>query len=732
MGSSSHARSWLTARAVAGLLALLSTGVASAAFLRDVPQTLTQPDGTVVNLLASGDEYYNWLHDARGFVVIRDPATGYLVYAVKRDGALAASEHVVGGSDPQVLGLEPDVHPDRSLLTEARDLANANRKALAEPRLAAPKFTQLANIVVFIRFSDDEEFPQSRPASYYENEFNGTASGTSSVRAYYLEASYGTLTVESSLFPTPVNGYVVSYQDSKPRAYYTPYDSSNPQGYQDTQRKSRETSLLVAAIQAIAGQVPSTLNVDYNGDGLVDNVCFIIKGSPTAWSTLLWPHRTSLTSASAMINGKRVSDYNLQLESVTSPSVLCHELGHTLGAPDLYHYDEASQSMVAVGTWDLMDSNREPPQHMGAYMKYRYMAWIADIPKITASGTYALNPLVSPQDNCYRVDSPNSTSEFFVIEYRKKTGTFESSIPGSGLLVYRINPFYRGNADGPPDEVYIFRPGGTTAASGAIARANFSSAVSRTTIDELSDPFPFLTDGSLGGLSISGIGAAGDTIPFTVDLKQPCDLKGFEVVAPKNNASLPGFSATLEWAASTGASSYDVYLGVDKVPPLLLNTTQTSTSVEVYPGTKYYWRVVAKNGCGQLPSTSGTIAFTMQSVSIIALANGVPSADLSDSTPDNTMYYKLVLSAPATNLTFTTSGGSGDLDLYVRSGFLPTPEKYDCKSSNPGPSERCSFAQALAGTWYVALRTVTPYSGVTLRADYSSGPIPHRRVRSRP
>ena len=47
-----------------------------------------------------------------------------------------------------------------------------------------------------------------------------------------------------------------------------------------------------------------------------------------------------------------------------------------------------------------------------------------------------------------------------MLEFRKKTGTFESSVPGSGMLIYRINPAYDGNADGPPDEVYLFRPGG--------------------------------------------------------------------------------------------------------------------------------------------------------------------------------------------------------------------------------------------------------------------------------
>jgi hypothetical protein len=71
---------WLIALAV-----VLFAVAGEAAYLRNVPQTVAQPDGTVLHLFATGDEYYNWLHDADGYVVVRDSQTGYLVYAVKTD-----------------------------------------------------------------------------------------------------------------------------------------------------------------------------------------------------------------------------------------------------------------------------------------------------------------------------------------------------------------------------------------------------------------------------------------------------------------------------------------------------------------------------------------------------------------------------------------------------------------------------------------------------------------------
>jgi M6 family metalloprotease-like protein len=495
------------------------------AFLRNVPQTVMQPDGTVLHLFATGDEYYNRLHDAEGFTIVRDPASGFLVYAAKVDGRLEPTAWVVGRSDPATAGLEKDLIPDRRFLPDPGTLFPEPMMAQALSTPGVPTFSSINNIVVFIRFADETEF--NTPVSTYDGNFN---SGVSSLRSYFREASYQQLTVSSTFYPAASGGYVVSFQDSHPRAYYKPYDATtNPTGYDKdstTDRAQREHTLLANAINAVASQIPGSLNVDTNGDGYVDNVCFIVDGLAVQgdWSNLLWPHQWFMTAQVAVnsyINGKLVNRYNLQLDDNLSVGVLCHEMTHTLGAPDLYHYGEASQSLAPVWKWDLMEYDSDPPEHMGAYMKYKYLGWIASIPQITTSGTYSLQPLTSATNNCYKIASANSSTEYFVLEYRRKSGTFESSVPGSGLLVYRINTSVNdgsGNANGPPDEVYIYRPGGSPTANGTPDNANLGIDVSRPSIDDSTDPSSFLSDGSAGGLSISDIGSAGSTISFTVNI----------------------------------------------------------------------------------------------------------------------------------------------------------------------------------------------------------------------
>ena len=607
----------------------LVAGSALAAPLRDIPQTMRQPDGTVVHLLASGDEYYNRLHDARGFTVVRDPVTGFIVYAQEIDGRLQPTGFIVGRDDPAAAGLTPDLMPDPRTLPSPDELYPIARRHAQVRTMGlanAPAFSSINNLVVFISFAD-EPTPNFQTIDTYTTWFDSTASKDASLKRYFLEASYGAVTIDSSFYPTPNGTTVVSYQDPHNRSYYKPYNAvTNPDGYQSDQRNAREWTLLQNAVNAIAAQVPTSLNLDTNNDGYIDSVVFIVSGSAVNadWSNLLWPHRWAIddTHYPARVNGKLLGDYNLQLDGNMSVGVLCHEMTHLLGAPDLYRYSDCSSasSLDPVGPWDLMAIDKDPPQHMSAYLKWRYLGFISSIPAI-GPGSYTLNPLTSATDNCYRIASPNSTSQYFVVEYRKRSFPFENSLPASGLLVYRIDTAADGRGDqcGPPDEVYVYRPGGTLTAEGFPKQANFAADTvpPRTAINDATDPAPILSDGFPGGLSIHDIGAAGSTIGFTVDPVAACTKPGaFALVSPANGAGVTGTSATLVWDPAAGADSYDVYFGTDPNPPLLGNQSGTSAPVTVTGGLTYFWRVAARNACAQVSApTSGTWAFVAGSAS---------------------------------------------------------------------------------------------------------------------
>jgi len=504
--------------------------ISKAAWLNFEPQIIWQPDGTEIHCFATGDEFYNWLHDSKGFTIVQDQNSGFYYYAILNNGALQPSSWKVGSADPETLGLTPwiNISPEQMSARRVEFLKNQMPEKPVIPGFDPSESTRnigtLNNLVVYIRFSDQNEFTDD--TTLYTNMFNNPEPGYSSMLNYFREVSYNKLTVPSHFYPVPPTNLIISYQDIYPRSYFMPYhEVTNPDGYQEWERGEREFALLKRAVEYIAGEVPPELDIDYNNDGLVDNVVFVIKGQPTAWATLLWPHRWVLYGEEAYINGYRVWDFNFQLTASLSSSgngVLCHEMFHSLGSPDLYHYN--STPVDPIGNWDIMCANNNPPQSMGAYMKFRYGGWIDEIPEITECGTYTLNPVADEQNNAFKIASPNSNTDIFIVEYRKKAGTFEGTLTASGLLIYKINTLLdgEGNAQGPPDEVYIYRPNGTNYVNGNLNEAVFAADYGRTAFNDTTNPMSFLSNDAPAGIDISEIGFIGETISFKVTLdKQP-------------------------------------------------------------------------------------------------------------------------------------------------------------------------------------------------------------------
>jgi M6 family metalloprotease-like protein len=495
---------------------LLFSKLLFAAPLFNIPLTLKQPDGTILHVYQSGDEFYNWVHDKpytdpqnwrrarENYTILQNQSTGYYVYAVIEKGKLVPSQYAIGSVDPASVGIEKglNVVPDISkplALARANYNAGYSAKAVVDARY---------NLVILVRFSDDVEF--DNPRSDFDNVFNDAAGP--SVKHYYNETSNGRLNVSSTIYPLGAN--IASYPDTHARAYYQPKSYSNSDGYSnDSEKSSRETVLLKAALDYVRTSVPTGALLDGNGDGAIDNVIFIIKGDSGAWDDLLWSHMSTI-SWDETINGKSVSRYNLIMQNQFDCYTLMHEIGHTLGMPDLYRYNNDE---TPIGIWDLMAYNQA---HMSNYMKWRYLGWISSIPEITASGTYWLKKSSSASGNVvYKIKSPKSPVEYFVVEYRYQQGYYENRLPGSGLVVYRVNPGMEGNAYGPPDEIYIYRPGGTTTDDGYISQAFFNGNIGRTQINDATDPSPFLSTGGAGGLSIKNIGSlSADSIRFDVDI----------------------------------------------------------------------------------------------------------------------------------------------------------------------------------------------------------------------
>ncbi|MFZ5439543.1 MAG: S8 family peptidase [Myxococcota bacterium] len=105
--------------------------------------------------------------------------------------------------------------------------------------------------------------------------------------------------------------------------------------------------------------------------------------------------------------------------------------------------------------------------------------------------------------------------------------------------------------------------------------------------------------------------------------------------------------------------------------------------------------------------------------STTSLSSGVPVAGLAYA-GSSWRVFTITVPSGRPSLTVTTSGGNGDVDLFVRLGAAPTLGTSDGDSQNLGNAESVTISNPQAGTWYVGLygTSFDPYDGVTLTASY--------------
>jgi serine protease len=151
-------------------------------------------------------------------------------------------------------------------------------------------------------------------------------------------------------------------------------------------------------------------------------------------------------------------------------------------------------------------------------------------------------------------------------------------------------------------------------------------------------------------------------------------------------------------------------------------TTSTATNPsKTYSaaGTYTVTLTVTDNG-GATNTKTGSVTVSTGGGGGTVLGNGVPVTGLSAATGAS-LNYTMAVPAGASNLVFTTSGGTGDMDLYVKSGSAPTDTSYDCRPYKTGNAETCTFATPAAGTYYVRLKGYSAFSGVSLTGSYTTG-----------
>ncbi len=97
------------------------------------------------------------------------------------------------------------------------------------------------------------------------------------------------------------------------------------------------------------------------------------------------------------------------------------------------------------------------------------------------------------------------------------------------------------------------------------------------------------------------------------------------------------------------------------------------------------------------------------------LIDGVEKTNLSGSRSSQKRYTFELKGQQSLNI--QTTGGTGDVDLYVNYDSEVSTSNWDCRPYRSGNQETCTFTQAQPGTYHVMLDGYRAYSGVSLKAS---------------
>ncbi len=581
------------------------------------PFTYTQPDGTKLNVFVSGDEFYHRVHDKQGYTILQQPSTGIAVYAMPDGKSIKASNYRVGQVDPSTLGIQPNL-----VKIDEHSQSRSSVQQCFPNRTRASTTGTMNNICIFLRFSDQTEYDHLTPFSDFDKVFNLT--DNISVRDYFKEISSNQLTINSTFYPAPdSSGFVISLIDSHPRNYYLKYSTSNPIGYNGlTDLDTRKKNLITDAVNAARSMIPISLNIDNDYDNNVDAITIIIRGIPDNWNNLLWPQSVHSPTLLTTVNGKNCYGAIITFQTRANVSTSSHELSHVLGAPDLYHYDpyEPWHSIHPAAGWDLMDL--DAAQHWTTYLKRKYGHWFTYVPEIYPTSTpttYYLTAIDTSPYSCYKI-ATSIPDQYYILEFRRRSGLYESNVPLSGMIIYRIdendasgNPIIKGNEEGPPDELYVYRPGGTINTNGYPDIANFSLESGRTVFNNFTASKPWLYTNTTsmidGNLVISDVGTANEsTISFTISNVQPNEWLG----TVSRNWFLPA-----NWSNGVPNNTQDILIAQKTYNPLIdnamaaecrsINITGTTTTLSVDNGSLHVFGNLSSTGTVMLVNNNAVV-----------------------------------------------------------------------------------------------------------------------------
>lgn len=538
-----------------GALAATSLTLWGAPAKREV-FTVTQPDGSTLQVRQVGDEYRHFLLTEDG-IVLAEPVDGAYCYAtIGTDGILKST-------GIKAVDLQSRTH----LPAEALNISDVRLAELAKPKRLAQSgmgrfetsFPSKGNpkaLVVLVEYQN-VKFSIKDPHAYFnalltEEGFSQYGS-TGSAKDYFRDNSMGQFVPEFDVYG-PI-------KLANRRSYYGANDNIG--------NDKRPGEMVVEAIKALDDEVDFSV-YDTDGDGYVDNVYVFYAGEGEATASqpdAVWPHSGDLSASNLMftVDGVKVNHYacsnEWENEEPVGIGTFVHEFSHVMGLPDLYHTSYGTRDYTPnkynVMDYGIYNNGGRTPTGYSIYER-NAMGWM-ELEVLTDAVNARLDNM--QESNRGYIIPTGSDNEFFLLENRQQTG-WDTYIPGHGMLIWHIDydraDFNNNRVNNDPyhQRVDIEEAAGITTlmSTEVMASYTFPGTYGITSFTDDTQPSMKTWAGENLGMPITNIVENDGVITFAVaggGMDIPVPAKAEEVEKSENH-----FVAA--WAPVSGAVDYEV------------------------------------------------------------------------------------------------------------------------------------------------------------------------------
>lgn len=392
--------------------------------------TVSQPDGSEIQIKLKGDENLNWATTSDGYVLLRNDRNYWTFARQDNSGKLVASDVIYRNNTDDAVksGIVRGLKYSNEQILESKQqqisaLSTGQSDLQVEGTFPAKGKNKL--LMLMLNYSDTEPV-------YTQEQFNDLMnkegySDIGSFRDFYLENSYGQLDITTTVTRWVTLPYAKSYYGS-----------------------DRAIEMIQHGLNILDDELDLS-EFDNDGDGVLDGLAVIHQGAGqeyTGASDDIWSHSSIIYGMS--YDGIQVRRYTIEPEllgktgTMSTIGVICHEFGHNLGAPDFYDTDYSSSGgdYSGTGLWDLMGSGAwngnsgDRPAGINMWQKIQ-LGWVE--PTLLDT-TRRVESMPSAHGNAvaYRFDT-TVPGEYFIMENRQQSGAFDQALPGHGLIIYHAS-----------------------------------------------------------------------------------------------------------------------------------------------------------------------------------------------------------------------------------------------------------------------------------------------------